>query len=151
MSRDVIAIGSDHAGYALKSLLAEALVTDGYAIIDCGTDDEVVSVDYPDFGTAVAQMVADGQARFGVVVCGSGIGISIAANRNPAVRAALCTSGLMARLSREHNDANVLALGSRIIGVEVARDCLQQFLNTEVAGGRHSGRVGKLSNLSEVI
>lgn len=139
-----IAIGSDHAGYALKALLADELRVAGHDMIDCGTDDATTSVDYPDFGASVAGKIATGAAQFGIVVCGSGIGISIAANRNPAVRAALCTSGLMARLSREHNDANVLALGSRIIGIETARDCVAQFLATPFAGGRHAARIAKL-------
>jgi ribose 5-phosphate isomerase B len=139
-----IAIGSDHAGYALKALLADELRAAGHIIIDCGTTDETTSVDYPDFGAAVGREIASRAAQFGIVVCGSGIGISIAANRNPVVRAALCTSGLMAKLSREHNDANVLALGSRIIGVETARDCVAQFLLTPFAGGRHAARLAKL-------
>lgn len=145
MPGDTIAIGSDHAGYALKALLADELRAGGHEVLDLGTVGEA-SVDYPDFGTAVAAAIAEGRAARGVVVCGTGIGIAIAANRNPAARAALCTSGLMARLAREHNDANILALGSRIVGVEVARDCLREFLNTPFAGGRHSGRVAKLSN-----
>ena len=142
-----IAIGSDHAGYALKALLADDLRAAGHDVIDCGTANDTDSVDYPDFGAAVATAIAGGRAQFGIVVCGSGIGISIAANRNPAVRAALCTSGLMAKLAREHNDANCLALGSRIIGIEVARDCVAQFLSTPFAGGRHAARVTKLSEV----
>ena len=139
-----VAIGSDHAGVALKALLAGELRSLGHRVIDVGTDG-TDSVDYPDFGRAVAELIASGAAQRGVIICGSGIGISIAANRNPAVRAALCTSGLMARLARQHNDANVLALGERVIGVEVARDCLHQFLATEFEGGRHQRRVDKLS------
>ena len=142
-----IAIGSDHAGYALKSLLADELRAAGHDVIDCGANNETDSVDYPDFGVAVGAAIADTRASLGIVVCGSGIGISIAANRNPAVRAALCTSGLMAKLAREHNDANVLALGSRIIGVETARDCVAQFLSTRFAGGRHTARRDKLSEV----
>jgi len=139
-----IALASDHAGYALKAQLVEELRAAGHDVLDLGPDSEA-SVDYPVYGDKLGQAIADGRARFGIAVCGSGIGISIAANRNPAVRAALCTSGLMARLSREHNDANVLALGSRIIGIEVARDCVAEFLKTKFAGGRHAGRVAKLS------
>jgi ribose 5-phosphate isomerase B len=142
-----IAIGSDHAGYALKALLADELRAAGHDVLDCGAANDTDSVDYPDFGAAVATAIASGRAKFGIVVCGSGIGISIAANRNPAVRAALCTSGLMAKLAREHNDANCLALGSRIIGVEVARDCVAQFLSTPFAGGRHAARVTKLNEV----
>lgn len=142
-----IALGSDHAGYALKALLAEDLRASGHQVIDCGTTNDTDSVDYPDFGAAVGNAIADGRAQFGIVVCGSGIGISIAANRNPAVRAALCSNGLMAKLAREHNDANVLALGSRLIGVETARDCVAQFLSTPFAGGRHTARRDKLSEV----
>lgn len=143
--KPTIALAADHAGFALKALLADKLRAQGYAVLDLGTDSAERSVDYPDYGRAVAEAVASGRASRGVAVCGSGIGMDIAANRNPAVRAALCTSGLMARLARSHNDANVLVLGSRIIGVEVARDCLHEFLTTDFLGGRHAARVGKLS------
>ncbi len=108
-----------------------------------GTDSSA-SVDYPDFGHAMGDAIDDGRAPRGIIVCGSGIGISIAANRHKGVRAALCTSGLMARLARQHNNANVLALGSRIIGFETAMDCLNEFLNTEFEGGRHAGRAEKI-------
>ena len=138
-----IAIASDHAGYDLKYTLVEELQTLGHEVLDLGTFDRE-SVDYPDFGKAVALAVADGKAERGIVVCGTGIGISIAANRHPGVRAALCLNDTMARLSREHNDANVLALGARIIGAEVAKDCLKAFLDTEFGQGRHVPRVAKL-------
>lgn len=136
-------MGSDHAGLALRRLLAADLTHAGYQVLDLGTDGPE-SVDYPDFGYAVAESVASGRAWRGVIVCGSGIGISIAANRHPGARAALCTSGLMARLARQHNDANILALGERLTGVEVARDCLHEFLATPFEGGRHQRRVDKL-------
>jgi ribose 5-phosphate isomerase B len=139
-----IALASDHAGYALKAMLVAQLRADGRDVLDLGTDGET-SVDYPDFGASAAAAIADGRAGCAIIVCGSGVGISIAANRNPAVRCALVTSGLMARLARQHNDANCLALGSRIIGIEVARDCVAEFLNTKFEGGRHAGRVAKLS------
>ena len=145
MSRETIAIGADHAGYAMKATLAADLVKMGYDVLDLGTNSEV-SVDYPDFGFAVGRAVTEGKAVRGVLVCGTGIGMTIAANRDPGVRAALCTSGLMARLAREHNDANVLALGSRIIGIEVARECVRQFLSTSYGGGRHADRVAKLTH-----
>lgn len=145
MSRQVIAIGSDHAGYALKSALVTELQALGYDPLDLGPASEA-SVDYPDFAYAVANAVAGGRAVSGVLVCGTGIGMSIAANRHAGIRAALCTDGLMARYSREHNDANILVLGSRIIGSEVALDCLRQFLATPFSGGRHTGRVAKLAN-----
>ncbi len=138
-----IALASDHAGFALKDALVADLRAAGHAVLDLGPDSEA-SVDYPDYGRALADAIAAGRADRGIAVCGSGIGISIAVNRNPAVRCALVTSGLMARLARQHNDANAIALGSRLIGIEVARDCMHEFLNTEFAGGRHAGRVAKL-------
>ena len=143
-SKPVIALGSDHAGFALKELLKADLADGGYTVLDLGTH-SADSVDYPDFGKAVADVVADGKAMRGVLVCGSGIGISIAANRNPAIRCAVCRSGLEAKLARQHNDANVIALGERITGTEVALDCLRQFLTTEFEGGRHARRVAKLA------
>lgn len=145
MSGHVIAIAADHAGYALKAQLVDDLRRDGHSVVDLGTDSAERSVDYSDYGDAVATALAEGRASFGVAICGSGIGIAIAANRHRGARAALCTDGLMARLARSHNDANVLVLGSRIVGIETARDCLQQFLHTEFLGGRHADRVAKLS------
>ncbi|GAB4368409.1 MAG: ribose 5-phosphate isomerase B [Kiloniellaceae bacterium] len=139
-----IAIGSDHAGFDLKAKLVEALKTSGYQVLDVGTNDATNSVDYPDFGKAVAEAVTSGKVDGGVVVCGTGIGISIAANRHPGIRAALCHDVTMARLCREHNDANVLALGARLIGETVAKDCLDTFLTTDFAGERHVRRVEKL-------
>lgn len=139
-----IAIGADHAGLPLKAVLRAALEEAGHPVLDLGTHGPE-SVDYPDFGRAVAEAVASGQARFGVVVCGTGIGISIAANRNPAIRCALVHDVTGARLTREHNDANVIAFGARMIGTEVALDALHAFLATPFAGGRHARRVTKLS------
>lgn len=139
-----IAFASDHAGFAYKAMLIDEVRGLGHHIIDLGPESEA-SVDYPDYGEKLGNAIADGRATLGVAICGSGIGISIAANRNPAVRSALCTSGLMARLARQHNDANVLALGSRIIGPDAAKDCLTQFLAASFAGGRHAGRVAKLT------
>jgi|TARA_R100000501_G_scaffold13654_3_gene24953 ribose 5-phosphate isomerase B len=138
-----IAIASDHAGFALKSKISGWLTEMGYAISDLGTDG-TESVDYPDFGRAVGKAVAEGLADRGVIVCGSGIGISIAANRVKGARATNCTSGLMARLARQHNDANILALGERLVGDAVARDCLDEFLKTDFEGGRHQRRVDLL-------
>lgn len=143
MPGETVAIGCDHAGFALKEILKKALAERGYRVLDCGTDGPE-SVDYPDFGKAVAEAVTGGKAKLGVIACGTGIGISMAANRNPKIRAALCTSGLMAQLARAHNDANVLALGARIIGPETALDCLDRFLETKFEGGRHERRVKKL-------
>ena len=138
-----IALASDHAGYDLKSVLAGALEAAGHKVLDLGTDGPD-SVDYPDYGDALAAAIADGRAERGVAVCGTGIGISIALNRHPGVRAALCHDETSARLAREHNDANVLALGARLIGSEVAKNCLKVFLDTGFAEGRHAGRVAKL-------
>lgn len=145
--RRIVAVGSDHAGYAMKQMVLETLAADGHDVRDLGTNGPE-SVDYPDFGAAVAAAVADGSAECGVVVCGTGIGISIAANRNPGARAALCHSGLEAQLARQHNDANILALGARIIGEEAAKDCLRAFLSTPFEGGRHARRVAKLGSPS---
>ena len=138
-----IAIASDHAGFELKSVLIEELARLGFAPIDLGTID-LKSVDYPDYADRLAAALADGRAARGVLVCGTGIGISIAANRHRHVRAAVCHDTTSARLTREHNDANVLVLGARLIGLEVAKDCLQVFMTTGFAGGRHAARVGKL-------
>ena len=140
-----IAIASDHAALALKSALVEYLLSAGHDVSDLGPHDEN-SVDYPDYGSKLAAAVADGTAERGVVLCGSGIGISIAVNRNPAARAALVSEPLSARLAREHNDANVIAMGARLIGIEMAKACLDAFLTTEVGGDRHQRRVDKLSN-----
>lgn len=145
MGRDMVAIASDHAGFPLKQSLKEELAAGGYSCIDLGPDGEE-SVDYPDYGYAMAHALRDGRAGRGVLICGSGIGISIAANRYPNVRAALVHDALGARLAREHNDANVICFGGRMIGADVARDCLRVFLHTGFAGGRHSRRVDKLSN-----
>ena len=138
-----IAIASDHAGIELKSILKAVMVEEGYEVLDLGTDSKD-SVDYPDFGYAMADAITSKRAECGVVVCGTGIGISIAANRHPGIRAALCHDVTTARLAREHNDANVMALGGRLIGTEVAKQCLTAFLQTPFGGDRHAGRVKKL-------
>ena len=139
-----IAVASDHAGFDLKEILKRDLQAAGHAVLDLGTD-STQSVDYPDFGTAMADAVASGRAAKGVLVCGTGIGISMPANRNPKVRAAVVHDVTSARLSRQHNDANVVAFGQRLIGAETAREALKVFLDTEFEGGRHAGRVAKLS------
>ncbi len=143
MSRKPIAIASDHAGYDLKTTLARELAEMGYDVLDLGTDG-TQSVDYPDFAAALAKVVRAGEAERGVLICGTGIGMAMAANRHPGVRAAVCWDETSARLTREHNDANVLALGARLLGTEVAKDCLRTFLTTDFAGGRHVGRVAKI-------
>ena len=143
MTRKPIAIASDHAGFDLKAIVAEELAGMGYEVLDLGTDGPS-SVDYPDFGAALAEVIQSGGAERGILICGTGIGISMAANRHPGVRAAVCWDQTSARLTREHNDANVLALGARLLGVEVAKDCVRTFLSTDFAGGRHARRVAKL-------
>ncbi len=140
---EAIAVASDHAGFPLKCLLADEMRAAGLEVLDLGTDGPG-AVDYPDFGKAVAEAVTGGRASRGVVVCGTGIGISIAANRYPGVRAAVCHDISSARLSRQHNDANVLAMGGRLLGVETAKDCLKAFMETPFEGGRHQNRVDKL-------
>src|SRR5476649_2269054 len=144
MAGATIAVASDHAGFDLKELLKRDLQEAGYAVLDLGTN-STDSVDYPDFGHAMGEAIASGKVERGVLVCGSGIGISIAANRNPKVRAALAHDAVSARLSREHNDANVVAFGQRLIEAEVAREALKVFLATPFEGGRHARRVAKLS------
>jgi len=145
MPKETIAIASDHAGYDLKSSLRDDLIDMGYDVLDLGTN-STDSVDYPDFGYAMAQALADRRAQRGVLVCGSGIGISIAANRHANVRAALVHDALGAKMCRLHNDANVICFGGRMIGADTASDCLKVYLETEFEGGRHARRVDKLSN-----
>ena len=141
-----IALAADHAGYQLKDELAAWLREAGHEVTDLGTNGPE-SVDYPEFGARLADTVASGTAERGIVVCGSGIGISIAVNRNPACRCARVSDPLSAQLAREHNDANVLALGARLVGSDMAKACAAVFLDTDFAGGRHQRRVDQLSNL----
>ncbi len=143
MSRPTITLASDHRGHALKSVLRGELESSGYGVLDLGTDSDD-AVDYPDYGYAAAQAIADGRAGRAVVICGTGTGISIAANRHPAVRAAACRDPEAARLARQHNDANVLALGANFVDADAAKDILRIFLETEFEGGRHQARVAKL-------
>ncbi len=138
-----IAIACDHAGFPLKDSVLRELNAMEYEVIDLGTDGPQ-SVDYPDFAYALARVIAEGRAERGVLICGTGMGIAMAANRHRDVRAAVCHDETSARLAREHNDANVLALGARLLGPEVIRRCLKVFLSTEFAGGRHMARVAKL-------
>lgn len=142
-----IALGSDHAGFDLKSVVHAALSERGHDVVDVGPDSGDVSVDYPDFGAAVGRAVTRGDADLGVAICGSGIGISIAANKIAGVRAALVHDATSARLAREHNHANVLCLGARLIGPQVALDALDAWLNATPGDGRHLGRIDKLSQL----
>ncbi|MBM3540936.1 MAG: ribose 5-phosphate isomerase B [Alphaproteobacteria bacterium] len=144
MTQGTVAIANDHAGVEMKRALMAELEAMGWQALDLGTG-TADSVDYPDFGRAVADAVVQGKAARGVVICGTGIGISIAANRVPGVRAAVCHDATTARLARAHNDSNVMALGARVIGFETARDCLKAFLATAFDGGeRHERRVRKL-------
>ena len=143
MSQLTVAIACDHAGFPIKSILKTELEQSDHQVIDLGTHSQD-SVDYPDFGFALASALGKNEADFGVLVCGSGIGISIAANRHPQVRAALVHDALGAKMCRLHNDANVICFGGRMIGEEVAKDCLNIFLRTDFEGGRHARRVNKL-------
>ena len=143
-----IALSADHAGYELKDQLAAWLGEAGHDVIDLGTNGPE-SVDYPDYGARLAKAVSSGEAERGIAVCGSGIGIAIAVNRNPGCRCARVDDPLSAKLAREHNDANVLALGARLIGSDMARACVAAFLGTDFSGGRHQRRVDMLSTLLE--
>ena len=145
MANPVIALVADHAGLELKNALKGLLDERGFETVDLGPE-TAEPVDYPDMADRLAAALEEGQAQLGVMACGSGIGIAIAANRYPWIRAAMCYDVTTARLAREHNDANVLALGARLIGSEVARDCLLTFLDTPFAGGRHARRIAKLSS-----
>ncbi|MBR0553581.1 ribose 5-phosphate isomerase B [Sphingomonadaceae bacterium LXI357] len=138
-----IAIAADHAAYAMKAEIAQWLQETGHSVQDLGTNGPE-SVDYPDYGYKLAEAVASGNADFGIALCGSGIGISIAVNRNPACRSALVSEPLSAELARSHNDANVIAMGARLIGIEMAKQCVEAFLSTEFLGDRHTHRVDKL-------
>ncbi|VXC82519.1 ribose 5-phosphate isomerase B [Sphingomonas sp. AX6] len=140
-----IAIASDHAAIDLKAQLVAWLQEAGHDVIDLGPDSDA-RVDYPDFGYKLAAAVADGSAEKGIALCGSGIGISIAVNRNPGCRCALVGEPLSAKLAREHNDANVLALGARLTGLDMAKACVEAFLTTDFGGDRHQRRVDKLSS-----
>jgi len=139
-----VAIAADHAAVPLKTALVAWLEQAGHDVLDLGTNSSA-SVDYPDYGFAIAQALADGRAERGVALCGSGIGIAIAANRHPACRCALVSEPLSARLARTHNDANAIAMGARLIGDTMAIACLEAFLAADFEGGRHQHRVDMLS------
>ncbi len=140
----IVAMGADHGGIGLKNRLAAVLIEGGHQVLDFGTDGPA-SVDYPDFAQAVCKSIIEKSADLGILVCGTGIGMSIAANRFPEIRCGLVHDVTTARLTRAHNDANVLALGARIIGEEVALDILGAFLSTPYEGGRHDRRIAKLN------
>lgn len=139
-----IAIGSDHGGIDLKQILVPKIEALGHTVIDLGCNSDE-SVDYPDFAEKVCAKVISGEADGGILVCGTGIGMSMAANRYRGIRAALCDNEYMARMSREHNDANVLCLGDRVLGKGLAENIVDVWLNTEFAGGRHQRRIDKFS------
>jgi ribose 5-phosphate isomerase B len=141
-----IALGADHAGFELKEALKAWLIDQNYQVLDYGTH-STGPVDYPDYAAPVALAVADGKVDRGVLVCGTGIGMAIAAGKMPGVRAALCADLYTARMSREHNDANVLTLGGRLMGTEMAVDILRMWLGTDFAHGRHQRRVDKITDL----
>ena len=143
-----IAMTADHAGYEMKDQLADWLRADGHEIVDLGTNGPD-SVDYPRYGALLAEALADGRAERGITICGSGIGVAIAANRNPACRCAQVAEPLSASLARQHNDCNAIALGSRLIGIEMAKACVTAFLSSDFLGGRHQRRVDQLANPSE--
>jgi ribose 5-phosphate isomerase B len=144
----IIALAADHGGFALKIALLSHLQDMGLRTLDLGTNSATESVDYPDYAALLAAALKAGEAERGILICGSGIGISIAANRYPFLRCALVHDVTTARLAREHNDANVLALGERITGLAVAKDCVDIFLRTQFTGGRHEARVAKLTKPS---
>ena len=143
-------LASDHAGFDLKAALVAFLTEKGFDVTDVGPHDKT-SVDYPDYGAALAAAMKGDDAASGIVICGSGIGISIAVNRYPWIRAALVSDMTAARLCREHNNANVLALGERLVGIQTALDCVDTFLSTPFEGGRHERRVTKLSRPDELL
>ena len=141
----VIAVGCDHAGYELKEKVIAKLESEGHTIINVGTN-SAESVDYPMYGHAVGRAVASGEAERGVAICGSGIGISIACNKVPGIRAALCTSVEMAEMCRRHNNANVICMGARMISEELAFSMIDKWLVTEFEGGKHERRINQLDN-----
>lgn len=143
-----VSIGCDHAGIAYKQILIDAIKSLGFEVIDCGTM-TTDRCDYPDFAEAAAKKVVAGEAKYGVLICGTGIGISIAANKVDGIRCGLCHDHLTAMLCRQHNNANMVALGARMVGPDVAVDIVKTFLTTEFEGGRHTGRVEKIMALEK--
>lgn len=144
-----IGIGADHGGYNLKNIIKEHLINNDIEVIDYGTDSEE-SVDYPDFGKAVAEAVVKKEVDRGIIICGTGIGISIAANKVKGIRAALCTDSYMAQMSMEHNNANVLALGARVLGEGLALDIVDTWIKSKFQAGRHERRVNKISEIEGI-
>ncbi len=140
-----VLISSDHAGFSLKEFLIIELAKAGFSLLDLGCYSAEKSVDYPDFAQKTAKKIIAKKAKFAILICGSGVGISIAANRFKEVRAALCTNAKIAKLSRSHNDANIICLGARLTSQRVALAAIKVFLTTEFEGGRHERRIAKLS------
>jgi ribose 5-phosphate isomerase B len=145
-----IGIGSDHGGYELKEELKKYMLEKGIEVIDYGTND-LTSVDYPDYGKIVAEAVVKKEVERGVVICGTGIGISIAANKVKGIRCALCSDTYSARMSIEHNNANMIALGGRVLGVDLAKEILSAYLNSTFQGGRHLRRIEKISEIEKTM
>jgi len=143
-----VIIGSDHGGLALKNEIKDYVAELGHEVVDVGTNSNQ-SVDYPDFGKLVAEKVAAGEAEQGILVCGTGIGMSITANKVKGIRAALCTDCFMAEMARRHNDANVLVLGGRVLGGELAKKIVHEYLTTDFEGGRHARRLEKIAGLEK--
>ncbi|MFW5789855.1 MAG: ribose 5-phosphate isomerase B [Bacillota bacterium] len=143
-----IAIGSDHAGFNMKKDIKEWLLDEGYQVKDFGTDNQD-SVDYPDFAEKTAKNVATGDSEVGILICGTGIGMAISANKVKGIRAARCQDSYSARMARAHNNANILTFGSRVIGIELAKDVVETYLNASYAGGRHQRRVDKIDNIEK--
>ncbi|NNG18063.1 ribose 5-phosphate isomerase B [Naumannella sp. ID2617S] len=143
-----IAVGADHAGFTLKTELSEHLRGLGHEVIDAGTN-STERTDYPIYGSRAARLVVTGEADFGLIVCGSGIGISIAANKVPGARCVVCTEPFSAQMARRHNNANMLAMGERFVGVDMAKAILDAFLEADFEGGRHEGRVELFSQIEQ--
>lgn len=144
--KKTIAFGCDHGGFIYKKDIIERLISNGYTVIDCGTDSSA-SVDYPVFADKVCTEITSGNAQLGILICGTGIGMSIAANKHKGIRAACCENTFSARMTRHHNDSNVLCLGARVLGIELVHDMIDLFVTTEFEGGRHQNRVNMLNDL----
>ena len=146
----IVSIGSDHAGFVYKDGIKRIVEADGHTVLDVGTNGAETSVDYPDYGVAAARLVQSGKAELGVLVCGSGIGIEIAANKVDGIRAANCVTVEMAHMARSHNNANMVAIGQRLISLELALEIVREFLRTPFEGGRHEKRVEKIHTLGDI-
>jgi len=145
--KEKIAIASDHAGVELKAVVSEVLVSEGFEVLDLGPDNPEQSVDYPDYAKAVARLVSSGDIARGVLICGTGIGMSIVANKFPGVRAALVHDRFTTEATKEHNNANILVMGARVVTAELAKELVRLWLRTEYAGGRHQRRLNKIAEV----